>query len=102
MPALHPSRRAMDSRPTRADPVRRTAPDASTTWRIWRNCPPRSSAPPVDALDGRSGLPERWLSGLTRRTGASDHGRVFELVEQGFDCFVPFVHGTPPARPPAP
>jgi ADP-ribosylglycohydrolase len=34
----------------------------------------------VGALHGRGGLPARWLAGLLGRTGASDDGRVFELV----------------------
>jgi ADP-ribosylglycohydrolase len=35
----------------------------------------------VGALHGRSALPERWLAGLTGRTGRDDDGKVFKLVE---------------------
>jgi ADP-ribosylglycohydrolase len=34
----------------------------------------------IGTLHGRRGLPERWLTGLLRRTAARDDGRVFELV----------------------
>lgn len=36
----------------------------------------------VGALHGRDALPERWRHGLLGRTGVSDDGRVFELIEQ--------------------
>jgi ADP-ribosylglycohydrolase len=41
----------------------------------------------VGALHGRSVLPERWLAGLTGRTGCDDDGKVFELVERGLARF---------------
>ena len=37
----------------------------------------------VGALHGKAGLPSRWVSGLLGRTGASDDGRVFELIAEG-------------------
>ncbi|HKG90473.1 MAG TPA: DUF6569 family protein [Gemmatimonadaceae bacterium] len=36
----------------------------------------------VGALHGRSGLPPRWADGLLGRTGASDDGRVFALIDE--------------------
>jgi ADP-ribosylglycohydrolase len=37
------------------------------------------------ALHGRAKLPERWIAGLTGRTGKDDDGKVFELVEKAID-----------------
>lgn len=34
----------------------------------------------VGALHGRKALPQEWVAGLLGRTGASDDGRVFELI----------------------
>ena len=36
----------------------------------------------VGALHGKGGLPARWIEGLTGRTGDSDDGRVFELLDE--------------------
>ena len=36
----------------------------------------------VGALHGKVGLPARWIEGLTGRTGDSDDGRVFELLDE--------------------
>lgn len=41
----------------------------------------------VGALYGRSVLPERWISGLSGRTGATDDGRIFELVDDACSMF---------------
>jgi ADP-ribosylglycohydrolase len=41
----------------------------------------------VGALHGRKGLPERWIEGLLGRTGATDDGRVFELVRKARGAF---------------
>ena len=35
----------------------------------------------VGALHGRAGLPHRWIEGLSGRTAATDHGRMFELLD---------------------
>jgi ADP-ribosylglycohydrolase len=35
----------------------------------------------VGALHGRSKLPQRWLDGLTGRTGSSNDGRMFEIID---------------------
>ncbi len=43
----------------------------------------------VGALHGRSGLPPRWLGGLTGRTAEADDGRVFALVELALDRWTP-------------
>ena len=36
----------------------------------------------VGALHGRDGLPDRWVSNLTGRTGACDDGRMFERIAE--------------------
>jgi ADP-ribosylglycohydrolase len=36
----------------------------------------------VGALHGREALPERWIAGLSGRTGDADDGQVFALIEQ--------------------
>lgn len=36
----------------------------------------------VGALYGKRGLPERWVSGLTGRTGEADDGRMFQLLNE--------------------
>lgn len=41
----------------------------------------------VGALHGRSGLPERWIRGLTGRTREDDDGRVFALLEMARKTF---------------
>jgi ADP-ribosylglycohydrolase len=43
----------------------------------------------VGALHGHDALPERWRHGLLGRTGASDDGRVFELIGQARTVFWP-------------
>lgn len=41
----------------------------------------------VGALHGRSKLPQRWIDGLSGRTGANDNGRVFELIDRAAERF---------------
>ena len=36
----------------------------------------------VGALHGRKGLPDRWIEGLTGRTGGTDDGQVFRLISE--------------------
>lgn len=41
----------------------------------------------VGALHGRSGLPERWITGLLGRTREDDDGRVFTILAQAKQRF---------------
>ena len=41
----------------------------------------------VGALHGRGKLPQRWIDGLSGRTGTDDGGRVFELIDQAAERF---------------
>ncbi len=36
----------------------------------------------VGALHGKSGIPSRWIAGLSGRTGADDDGAMFELLSR--------------------
>ena len=36
----------------------------------------------VGALHGRRALPTRWTARLLGRTGATDDGRIYELIEE--------------------
>lgn len=36
----------------------------------------------VDALHGRAALPDRWLRGMSRRTPATDDGRMFTVLAE--------------------
>jgi ADP-ribosylglycohydrolase len=41
----------------------------------------------VGALHGQSKLPKRWIDGLSGRTGSTDDGRVFELIDLATERF---------------
>lgn len=41
----------------------------------------------VGALHGRSKIPQRWIDGLSGRTGANDDGHLFELIDQAAERF---------------
>ena len=41
----------------------------------------------VGALHGKASLPQRWITGLSGRTGSNDSGRIFELIEQAKRAF---------------
>ena len=41
----------------------------------------------LGALYGVSGLPRRWIENLTGRTGATDDGRIFAILEQARRTF---------------
>lgn len=41
----------------------------------------------VGAMHGRTGLPERWVSGLLGRTGADNDWHIFELIEEAKQTF---------------
>lgn len=41
----------------------------------------------VGALHGKSALPQRWTRRLLGRTGASDDGRIFDLLNQAREVF---------------
>jgi len=41
----------------------------------------------VGALHGKKALPERWVATLSGRTGASDDGRIFELIASARERF---------------
>ena len=43
----------------------------------------------MGALHGKSALPERWLDGLTGRTGHDDDGRCFELLSAARELWAP-------------
>ena len=45
----------------------------------------------MGALHGRSGLPERWIAGLTGRTAHNDDGRIFELIEMAKKKWKPWL-----------
>ena len=50
----------------------------------------------IGALHGKSGLPERWLTGLKGRTGSYDDGRVYQILDRAHDVLAPT---TPVVRP---
>lgn len=54
----------------------------------------------VGALYGKSGLPARWIEGLSGRTKADDDGRVFEILDRTIKIWGPPYKPAGPAPDP--